>query len=308
MSYSVKIRHDRPRFYCDDELIEPHKIPRLTYIDLLNKYKVAQTYQLYFAVLPIELRELLLQHVDLDTLDLLTDEFNDFKSVADKKFWRKMLLIDVCRKLDENTLYNRDNYIHPMKFVRDFHQKMRSINYREADIIGIIKDSWLIPELLIEQLLTLYPEHWQKNLLFGFTNHITTIDFIENFIELAPNHADKNYALICCLQKAFRTGNLDVASKLHDKGVRFTKAFETRHLYEEYKGNTYVPEQYYDLLIACDYMANHNIISCISEGYYYREHRPIIRQLIKYFISKGIDIKNVHNSSAINKYLQTLES
>lgn len=308
MSYSIKISHDRPRFYCDNELIEPHKIPRLTYIELLSKYKVSCNYRLYFSVIPIELRELLLQHVDLDTLDLLTDEFNDFKAVANEKFWKKMLLLDVYRKLDESRSYNKNNYMYPMKFVREFHQKMRSVDHWKLDIRGIIKDSLLVPELLIEQLLTFYPEYWAQDLFHAFINYNTTIEFVENFIELAPNGTDKTYALIICLQKAFRVGNVDLAEKLHDKGVRFTTNFGTRHLYEEYRGKNQVPKRYYDLLIACDYMAIHNMISCIVEGYPFRNGQLALPQLIKYFISKGVDIRNLYNYESVNNYLQMWET
>lgn len=231
MTYSVKNVNEFLRFYCDGELIQPLKIPRLTYFHLLGKYSKMKNIHLYFSTLPYELRQQLLFHVNLETLDLLTDEFHEFSSVADHKFWRELLLTDVCRNLKTDIIYDKNDYMRPMLFVKEYHRMMRCCAYKyyydEYELTVIMKSINFTPELLIEQLLIFYPKVWNTHLLESFVTSTTTIDFLENFVALSSNEGDRVYAQCYCLMRALATGNKVLVDYLSSRGVEKLRYYDS---------------------------------------------------------------------------------
>jgi hypothetical protein len=111
-----------------------------------------------------------------------------------------------------------------MRFVKEYHRMLRGYHYKpyysEQEFTWIMTSINFTPELLIEQLLIFYPKLWSANSLGNLVTSTTTINFLENFIELSPNDSQREYAQSYCLMRALATDNKILADYLSSRGVK----------------------------------------------------------------------------------------
>src|SRR5581483_74850 len=195
MSYTYKVQNNL-RFYCNDTLISTNKIPNNVYLEALQYYRKFSYVMTYFSTLPNEIREMLLYNVDLETLQLLTNNklFSEFEFINNTKFWENLLLMDVCRNIPENCQCPKNTYLNVMSemteiFVKKYRCENMTLKISSMFFTLLGRDFILHPsyELLIEKILVLYPELWRKALLLDCIREYTTVTFVENFLALNSN-------------------------------------------------------------------------------------------------------------------------
>ena len=306
MSYSFRIDNNRLRFYIDNVSIPANQIPRNIYLELLTKYSKLKQSSYYYQVLPNELKQMLLSVVDLDTLDLLTEKIAEFRNVADDKFWRKMLLSDVCRELNDTGEYSKCHYMYAMNMMLELYRDMTYYSDVGWNWEAFIKCS-VFPELLIEQILALYPQFWKYELLKEFINKDTTIIFWENFIALNPDEQNNKclpyvqHVFSRCLYVAINADNMTLAIYLRDKGIKLQTDYDqVKYLYS----HVGYEREKLDLLISCDPNFDAHLRGMLDSLCCYDSDKgDLLLEVINYCLSYGLksDSLGHHTKNFLNK-------
>lgn len=325
MTYSFKLNNNRLRFYLDDTSVNVNQIPRDIYLQLLNDYRIYQSKKqmYYYQVLPKELKQALLSNVDLDTLDMLTAKISDFRTAADIKFWEKMLLTDICRKIPDVIHNNlKDVYFDAMRLMEMLH---RDILFHGENVkldIQPFKRCVILPELLLEQIFALCPRFWAAEYLKEFVDCGATVEFFENFMALDP---DKNISIdklttqdnkilelfSDCLFSAIHNKNMDLAHYLCAKNIKLSHNDSLKYIYHDclsWPNNHDLA--FCELLINCDpnYKSH---INWSLDGMWHEttdeKHNYQLARLIRCFLSKGASLDKIRRAKSVKGFLEKFQ-
>ena len=206
----------------------------------------------------------------------------------------------LCRNHNQYKDYRKEDYMKPMRCFKEICEKIAK--GQNVSIYHSSFESSLDHELLIEKLLLFYPQCWNEDLLTNVKSD-TTIQFIDTVLQLKPQtqYLNMNSTLASCLRNAFSCCNLRLAKYLCDKGVMLNN-YDVRYLYSYHKADLH----YFEILISCDRGWYDNVSDFVYYTLYKRSdlaHEKDKINLIKYFVSKGLKLKDVREGELIKKII-----